>query len=143
MKGTPTYRVWSGMMTRCRNPRSKDYARYGGAGITICDSWINFANFFADMGVRPDGMSIDRIDNAVGYQPGNCRWVNAEEQANNRTNNVNLTLDGVTKSVCEWSRHLDINVHTIYRRLARGWSAEKTLTTPVMSQFNSKKITPA
>ena len=65
MKGTPTYRVWSGMMTRCRNPRSKDYARYGGAGITICDSWINFANFFADMGVRPDGMSIDRIDNAV------------------------------------------------------------------------------
>jgi hypothetical protein len=81
---TPTYWIWAQMIQRCTNPRHKDWARYGGRGITVCDRWLKFENFLADMGARPDGLSIERRDNSKGYGPGNCTWATALEQRHNQ-----------------------------------------------------------
>ena len=84
---TPTYNSWMQMRRRCRDPKHGQWANYGGRGITVCDRWRDsFANFLADMGERPDGTSIDRIDNDGNYEPGNCRWATPLEQSHNKRN---------------------------------------------------------
>lgn len=86
MAGTPEHKVWKGIIKRCTNPNSQDFAEYGARGITICPEWRNdFARFFAHIGPRPSpSHSIDRIDNNRGYEPGNVRWSTPAEQSNNR-----------------------------------------------------------
>lgn len=85
--GSPTYQSWRAMFTRCTNPNHVAYQRYGGRGITIAPEWGDFRNFLRDMGERPVGLSLDRIDNNRGYGPDNCKWSTPTEQANNRCNN--------------------------------------------------------
>lgn len=81
---SPTYRTWSSMIQRTTNPNNPRYADYGGRGITVCDAWRKFEGFLADMGERPKGRTLDRIDNDRGYESGNCRWSTPKEQQNNR-----------------------------------------------------------
>lgn len=126
----PEYEVWSGMKSRCLNPKDVSYKNYGGRGIAVCDRWLNsFADFHQDMGPRPStNHSIERMDNALGYNAANCIWSTSADQANNRRSNILLTINGLTKNVAIWAIELGLNPHLIYSRLKRGWPAEKALT---------------
>lgn len=126
---SPTYCSWQNMKTRCTNPSHAQFKDYGAKGITMCSRWEKFENFLADMGERPEGRTLDRIDNDKGYEPGNCRWATAKEQA--REKRRNLTHNGITLSVTDWAAKLGIKQATLNARLNRhGWSVEKALTTP-------------
>src|SRR5690242_18611490 len=83
----PTYTVWQQMKRRCTSPKVAEFHRYGGRGIKVCERWLTFANFLADMGERPPGTTLDRKDNDGHYEPSNCRWVSREANARNRSDN--------------------------------------------------------
>ncbi len=120
MKGSPEYRVWVAMLTRCRNPKSKDYLRYGAVGIGVCDEWAtSFEAFYAHVGPRPDGTSIDRIDGSKGYFPGNVRWATAQEQARNKANfTIVQTPDGRMPLV--YAQSVGLTRGAAHLRLKRG-----------------------
>lgn len=122
-----TYKSWSGMKSRCLNPKTPLYYRYGGRGIKVCDRWLDFNNFLADMGERPHGASLDRINNNGDYEPSNCRWATRKEQANNTSSNNRITFNGVTKNLHEWASALRISTASLHKRL-KNWPLEQALT---------------
>lgn len=128
--GTPTYKSWDKMIQRCTNPNCPEYVWYGKRGILVCEEWKDFANFLVDMGERPAGTSIDRINVNLGYFKDNCRWANAEVQANNTRRNEFITYNGETKTIAEWARTKGLKYDVLYSRLKKyGWNVEKALET--------------
>lgn len=129
MTGSPEYSTWAGMLKRCRNPKEPSYRIYGARGIDVCERWVTFANFFADMGLKPTRLhSIDRIDNNKGYEPGNCRWATRVEQNNNTRQNHRLTINGETRTFVQWCEITGIPQAIIYRRKKRGLPFELAFT---------------
>ncbi len=126
---TPECVAWDGIKTRCNNPNSRAYHRYGGRGIRLCQEWQgSFAAFLAHVGPRPGpGYSIDRIDNDRGYEPGNVRWATAKQQANNTRANIRVTVGGVTKTPEEWSRIYGVRARLIRQRVWNGWDGERAV----------------
>jgi hypothetical protein len=136
---TPTYNSWLAMKSRCFNESNNVYHLYGGRGITVCDKWLNFEGFFEDMGYRPEGTTIERINSDRNYEPGNCRWATAQEQANNISTNHRIEYNGQTKTLAEWSRDGSVvNQFALSKRLSRGWTPEQALTLPVGEEVNSR-----
>lgn len=137
-----TYRSWAGAKSRCTCSTNKKYSRYGGRGIKLCASWMDFGNFVRDMGERPLKLSIHRIDNNGHYSCGkcpeclangwvkNCIWANDIEQANNRRTSHYITFKGKQRTVSEVERELGWKRETLLARLAIGWPLERALTQP-------------
>lgn len=132
--GTPMFEVWRGAVRRCTDPNGSKYPDYGGRGITVCARWMEsngrgLLNFISDMGQRPEGMTLDRIDADGPYSPENCRWATQEQQQNNRRNNRRITYRDVTLTVAQWAKALGIKDAALRGRIVRlGWPVERALT---------------
>jgi hypothetical protein len=134
-----TYNSWTAMKSRCKDI-SKPY--YHGRNITYCERWNDFKNFLADMGERPDGMTLDRIDSNGNYEPSNCKWSTNKEQSTNRRNNVFLEFGGKRQTVMDWSRETGFSFAVIHQRIKLGWTVERALTQPIDTSKRSKSYKP-
>jgi hypothetical protein len=122
------------MKARCYNPLDKRYQRYGGRGIVVCARWLeSFNNFIKDMGMQPTAMhSIERKNGDMGYEPGNCVWATKIEQANNRSNNTVIEIEGRAQTMTQWSRESGINRTVILRRMKRGFTGASLIKKGVL-----------
>ncbi len=122
MRHSRVYYIYQGMKQRCNNPKHCSYKDYGAKGISVCDEWMVFEKFYewAMSNGYSESMTIDRIDNTRGYSPDNCRWVSAFKQASNRKNNHNVTWNGETHTLAEWSRITGIRSETLRYRVKHG-----------------------
>lgn len=117
---TKEYFAWLDMRKRCLSPASKDYARYGGRGITICKRWSSFALFLEDVGIAPSKKhSLDRIEVNGNYEPGNIRWATAKEQANNRANSLSFVVDGKRISLKDLAKQVGVPYPTAWHRVVK------------------------
>lgn len=128
---TPEYRTWQGILQRCNNPASQAYSYYGGRGITVCERWQEFTNFYADMGARPSsGHTIDRIDSNGHYHPDNCRWATRLEQQRNTRRSRHIKLNGESMAIGEAVERSGVNRSTIIGRIRRGLSPDQAMSLP-------------
>lgn len=126
----PEYSIWKAMVRRCTIPVCKEFANYGGRGISVCERWMSVESFIADMGLRPSPQhSLDRINNDGNYEPANCRWATRCEQANNTRSNRMISFRGERKTLSQWQKATGLGHDVIRGRLRMGWSIEKALTT--------------
>jgi len=135
------YRSWVEMKRRCYDKNRIEYKNYGARGITVCDEWLSsFSNFFKDMGERPAGHTLDRIDNSGNYEPQNCKWSSTKDQSNNKRNNVYITYSGKRLNVAEWARESEMKPQTIYSRIRYGWSADKIFKEGKTDEYIKKAV---
>ncbi len=125
------YKIWGGMVQRCTNPKVPHFERHGGRGIRVCDRWREFENFLADMGTRPSPRhSIERTNNDGNYEPGNCVWATAAQQAMNKTTTRLVTINGETNPLSEWRTRIGLSSSAFHSRIKLGWTVERALTVP-------------
>lgn len=134
MEKTPTYSTWVAMKRRCMNQKDRSYADYGGRGITVCDEWQSFEGFFADMGEKPEGTSIDRIDVQKGYFKDNCRWATPTQQMRNRRDTKKYEYLGEINALGYFADKANIPVRRVQQRLNAGWDLKSALTISVRAK---------
>ena len=131
MYNTPEYQAWADMKARCNNSKHPWYR-----GIGVCSQWDSFTAFIKDMGRRPDGASLGRLNNNGHYCPSNCSWQTATEQQNNTRHNHLITFRGITQNLMKWSRELNMPYGVLASRiLTLGWPIEKAFTVPRLKRF--------
>ena len=135
---TKTYGCWLGIRQRCLNPSSDAYRHYGGRGIKLCERWNDFRNFLADMGEKPQGLWIERINNDGDYEPSNCRWATPDEQHQNMRGVRRFTFNGQTHTITEWAKIIGIERGTLRCRLDRDWTLERALQPAYWTSKNRK-----
>lgn len=133
MSDTRIFRIWEHMKSRCYNKSNQKYSCYGERGIKVCDEWLNDFQAFYDWSMKngyADNLSIDRIDVNGNYEPNNCRWADAKQQANNRTNSRYITYNGKTQTMSQWAEELGINRKTLECRIMKyNWTVERAFNT--------------
>lgn len=137
--GSREHNSWASMLQRCCNPKHNRYRIYGGRGIQVCERWRKFENFLEDMGPRPEGTSLDRINNDGNYEPSNCRWATDTDQSRNRSIVKSVCIDGVDRPIAEWAEIVGIDYGTIVSRIKRGMSPVLAITTPLLKQATNRK----
>lgn len=125
--GSKIYLLWNAMRQRCENPNDQAYKYYGGRGIGVCERWKVFDNFFEDMGINKKGMTIERINNDLGYYKENCRWASRLEQGQNTRSTKKIIANGLEKTYREWQERVGITREAIRGRLRRGWNPDSFL----------------
>lgn len=139
---SPTHNSWTAMRARCRgrnNKAHRDWVGYAARGIKVCDRWMKFENFLADMGERPSNKhSIDRIDVDGNYEPGNCRWATSSQQRNNKRNSDWLTVGAETLTLAEWANKIGIGRSTLRKRVDMGWPPSRVVGAPVNTAKRSR-----
>lgn len=129
--GSPIYAIWRSMMQRCYDKNSHAYSRYGGRGINVCNKWQTFEGFYEDMGDKPKGKSLERLDNNGDYSPENVIWADIKQQNNNRRTNVFLEHNGKKQTMQQWCDELNLRIGTVWARINRGWDVSRALTQEV------------
>lgn len=132
------YGVWAAMLNRCYNPNVIGYRDYGARGIRVHPRWQAFEDFYADLGPRPRGGTLERADNDGDYEPRNCYWATRADQSRNKRNNRWIAFRGQKKILKDWADDLGIQPSALLHRLDEGWSIEKALTTPKPERPNAK-----
>lgn len=136
----PLYNVWNKMKERCNNKNNKSYCYYGGRGIRVCDAWnVSYDAFEKDMkSTYKKGLHLDRVDNDGNYAPENCRWATAKENIRNRSNSLWLQYGNELKTLTDLAEENGLKYDTVWRRLKKGWSVHKALTTPVSDEVSRR-----
>jgi len=135
---TPLYQKWGKMKNRCSCPNNPSYKHYGGKGICVCERWQTFENFYDDMfDSYVEGLSIERIDNNLGYCKENCKWIPFCEQPRNTSQNIIIELNGIQYILADLSRKYNIPYSALRTRLLRGWTVEDAISIPL--QIHNKK----
>lgn len=142
LTNSPTYKSWEQMIQRCTTPTNPSFPRYGGRGVSVCSRWRDFANFFADMGARPEGLSIEREDNNGNYEPGNCTWATPTAQANNRRSSRRISAFGESKTLAEWETdpRCSVSQYALFARINRGWNEHIAVSTPVVPPGDRRNL---
>lgn len=139
MSRTPMYKRWIGMKSRCYNPKSSSYKRYGGRGIKVCEEWQDFNVFYKDMGDSPfEGAQLERKDNDGNYSPHNVIWASSIVNNNNTSKNIIITYKGMSLTIGEWAKKLGVSYDTIYGRKYRGWSDSDTISAPIQKHYRNR-----
>src|SRR5689334_22085011 len=128
---TRIYKVWRKMISRCTNPRAKDFHWYGSRGISVCERWLDFSNFLCDMGVGKSGWSIERVNISKGYNPDNVCWATQTRQNRNSRHNLVVTVRGRTGCRSELCEHFHLKYELVRKRLKLGWEVEQAFFAPL------------
>lgn len=137
-----TYQCWQDMKQRCFNERHKQIPNYGGRGVKVTDEWVqSFQQFFADMGPKPAGMTLDRIDNNGPYCQQNCRWATLKTQNNNKRTCVYIEFRGRSQTLTQWANEIGVHYTTLKFRIKSGWGLARSLETPRDDRFAARSKT--